>query len=438
VNNTDNSTGHLPFSSPIVKRSDGGAPDPLTGAGQGRWVRGRGRGLRIALLYNLAKNAPRADDAPPDALDELDNERNVAAYTAALRAAGHTVFPMEGDASLPARLKRLRVDLCFNTCEGYRGDSREAQVPALLEMLGIPYTAARVLGLALTLDKAMTKRVLAYHGLPTPRFQEFVTPDDPLDPTLRFPLFAKPNREGTGKGITDRSILNDEKELRAYVPHLIQTYRQTVLVEEYVDGRDLTCGLVGNLDAPALAAPIPIEALSPAEGRTGVEYAGVHLFPISEVDYTVYAPGTEPVYSNRLKVTLADQYRNLCPAPIPVATAAGLRRLTLEVFRLTKSMDMARVDFRLDRRTGLPQILEINALPGITPISDLTLCAEAEGWTHADLVVAVLNAAIRRHGLQPGSAARAVGRGSPAARRRAHVPNLQPAPGLKAAPSAGV
>jgi D-alanine-D-alanine ligase len=400
----------------------------------------RGRGLRIALLYNLAKNAPLTPDSPPDALDELDNERNVAAYAAALRAAGHTVFPMEGDASLPARLKRLRVDLCFNTCEGYRGDSREAQVPALLEMLGIPYTAAPVLGLALTLDKAMTKRVLAYHGLPTPCFQEFVTPDDPLDPRLRFPLFAKPNREGTGKGITDRSILHDEAELRACVAHLVQAYRQSVLVEEYVDGRDLTCGLVGNLDSAAMAAPIPDGRLYPAPGRTGVDYAGVHLFPISEVDYTVYAPGTEPVYSNKLKVPLADQYRGLCPAPIPEDTAAAVRRLTLEVFRVTKSLDMARVDFRLDRHTGRPQILEINALPGITPTSDLTLCVEAEGWTHADLVVAVLDAAIGRLGLRPQLVPDKVtrGRSAQAARPRSPLPDLQAGAGFEAAHTAGV
>ncbi|MBI3244367.1 MAG: hypothetical protein HYZ49_18970 [Chloroflexi bacterium] len=393
--NTSDSSDPLSILPPLSRRD---------GTGEGRG----GGGLRVALLYNLAENAPSDPNAPPDSLDELDSEKNVKAYAAALRAAGHTVFPMEGDASLPAKLKRNKIDVCFNTCEGYRGDSREAQVPALLEMLGVPYTAARVLGLALTLDKAMTKRVLAHHGLPTPRFQEFLTPDDPLDPTLRFPLFLKPNREGTGKGITSKSIVNDEAELREYVDYLIKHYHQSVLVEQYVDGRDLTCGLVGNLEPWALNAPIPIKALVPKDGQTGVDYAGVHFFPISEVDYTVYPPGTEPVYSNKLKIELADDYHCLCPAPIPEDTAAELRRLTLEVFRLTQSQDMARVDFRLDRRTRQPQILEINALPGITPISDLSLCAYAEGWTHADLIVAVMDAAIER--LHLGHAGRANGK----------------------------
>ena len=387
--------------------------------GRGASQRRRGEGLRIALLYNLAQNAPAlGGDAPDDALDELDTQKNVEAYAAALRAAGHTVFPMEGDVSLAAKLRRLHVDVAFNTCEGYVGDSREAQVPALLEMLGIPYTAAAVLGLSLTLDKAMTKRVLAYHGLPTPRFQEFFTANDPLDPTLRFPLFIKPNREGTGKGITGKSIVNSQAELRDYVGYLLKHYRQSVLVEEYIDGRDLTCGLVGNLATVALNAPIPVEALRSKDGM-GVDYAGVHFFPISEVDYTVYEPGTEPVYSNRLKVELADRYRGLCPAPLAEDVAAEIRRLTLETFRRTQSVDLCRVDFRLDRQSGphaQPQILEINSLPGLTPISDLTLCAEAEGWTHADLIVAVMNAAIGRHHLSPKANGKAAVRATRAAR----------------------
>lgn len=355
-------------------------------------------GLRVALLYNLASNAPRSADAPHDALAELDSMKNVEAYANALSDAGHIVFPMEGDSSLPSKLRRLKIDICFNTCEGYIGDSREAQVPALLEMIGMPYTAARVMGLAITLDKAMTKRVLLHHGLPTPRFQEFFHAEDPLDPNLRFPLFAKPNREGTGKGIADKSIITDEKNLRERVGYLIQSYRQSVLVEDYVEGRDLTCGLVGNLASHALASPINEQELHSKDGVT-VEYGGIHFFPISEIDHSVYPPGTEPVYSHKLKIDLADSFHCFCPAPLDESLAARVRRLTLETFRLTHSFDVCRVDFRL-ARDGTPYILEINSLPGLTPISDLTICAEAEGWTHSQLIVAVLNAAIKRHGLE--------------------------------------
>ncbi|HEY4722932.1 MAG TPA: hypothetical protein VII92_13860, partial [Anaerolineae bacterium] len=205
--------------------------------------------MRVALLHNLAENAPQPkSNAPHDVLYELDHPGNVAAYKAALEAHGHVVFPMEGDAQLAQRLKDLAIDICFNTCEGFRGDSREAQVPALLEMLGYPYTGSKVLALALTLDKAMTKRVLAYHDLPTPAFQEFTSANEPLDPRLaaKFPLFAKPNSEGTGIGIDEQSILHDERELREQVAYLLNAYQEPVLVEQYIEGNDATIGIIGN------------------------------------------------------------------------------------------------------------------------------------------------------------------------------------------------
>lgn len=346
------------------------------------------RPLRVAVLYNLKENAPQLNGrGPKDALAELDSMDNVRDYMAAIRALGHEVVAFEGNASLAQRLAEHPVDLCFNTCEGFRGDSREAQVPALLEMMGIPYTASRVLALAVTLDKAMTKRVLAYHGLPTPAFQEFTAADQPLEPRLRArldhggALFVKPNREGTGIGIHGDNALRDEGRLREKIAYLLATYHESVLVEEYVEGRDVTCGLVGNLRPDGAATDL-------------------HLFPISEVDFSVYPPGTEHFYSYKLKVDLADAYHALCPAPLPEAIAAEVRRLTIETFRVCGCLDVARVDFRLDVHNHLqPMILEINALPGLTSISDLTICARAEGWTHYQMLQAVFNAAVARLGL---------------------------------------
>jgi D-alanine-D-alanine ligase len=350
--------------------------------------------LRVAVLHNTQDAAPPLNGCrPKDALAELDSPRNVQDYVAAIRALGHSVIALEGNAELPQRLAEHRVDICFNTCEGLRGDSREAQVPALLEMLGVPYSASKVLALAVTLDKAMTKRVLAYHGLPTPRFQEFQHPGQPLDAALAArlasggALFVKPNREGTGIGIHGDAVVRDEAELRERVAYLLRAYRQSVLVEEYIEGRDVTCGLVGNL--------------TPAGGTENL-----HVFPISEVDYSGYAPGTEDFYSYKLKVELSDQYAYLCPAPLPGDIAAEVRRLTVETFRACGCLDVARVDFRLDRHNHLqPMILEINALPGLAWNSDLTLCAQADGWTHYQLLQAVFQAAVARCGLaQPAPA----------------------------------
>jgi D-alanine-D-alanine ligase len=333
--------------------------------------------MRVALLTNLEENAPHLHtNTPHDALYELDHPHNVEAYKAAIEAHGHQVFPMEGDAFLAQRLKDLAIDVCFNVCEGYRGDAREAQVPALLEMLGYPYSGSKVSTLALTLDKAMTKRVLHYYGLPTPAFQLFETPNDPIDSRLHYPLFAKPNSEGTGIGIAGKSIVHNKTELRARVAELLEAYHEPVLVERYIEGRDLTVGIVGNGN-------------------------DLHIFPILEVDKSLFEETGVPVYGYELKVDLADAYHYHCPALLDEPLANELRRLAVEVMRVTNTLDFARVDFRLDEHdNNRPYILEINSLPGITPISDLTMMALAEQRTHADLVYSVFEAAMKRLGLQ--------------------------------------
>ena len=335
--------------------------------------------MRIAVLYNMDASQLPADVTAHDRDYELDHPQNVLAYVAALEGAGHTVIAMEGGLDMIPRLLEFKPDLCFNTCEGYRGDSRESQVPGMLEWLGIPYSAAAVMGNAVTLYKPMTKRILRGCNIPTPEWQTFNTPHDLLRPYMQFPLFAKPAREGSGMGITTQSLIHDEKELRQEVADLIDTYHEPALIERYIEGRDLTVGFVGDIHGGMNA---------------------VHFFPISEVDYSVYPPGTEQFYSSKLKVDLADLYRNKCPAPLSDEQAHEIRAIALETARVTGCYDVARVDFRLDKHDNdKPYVIEINSLPGMTPISDLTLMAEAEGWTHADLINAVVNAAAKRHRL---------------------------------------
>jgi D-alanine-D-alanine ligase len=181
-------------------------------------------------------------------------------------------------------------------------------------------------------------------------------------------------------GIYGDAVVRTPAALRERIAYLLGAYRQTVLVEEYIEGRDVTCGLVGNFD--------------PLGGSDTI-----HILPISEVDHTVYPPGTEPFYSYNLKVEMADRYRCLCPAPLGDRLTAEVRRLTLETFRVCGCLDVARVDFRLDRHNhDQPMILEINALPGLAYNSDLTLIAEVYGWTHYQLLQAVFNTAAARIG----------------------------------------
>ncbi|MDK2980959.1 MAG: D-alanine-D-alanine ligase [Chloroflexota bacterium] len=349
--------------------------------------------LKVAVLANLKKNAPRWEGMPEDQWDDLDSEKTINAILEALRANGHECEFLEGDRSLLTTIPKFNPDICFNISEGHFGDSREAQVPALLEMLRIPYTGSRLFTLALALDKPMTKRILWWHELPTPAFQEFDRADEPLNEDLRFPLFVKPSREGTSMGVSAKSIVHSEAELREQVGFIIQKYKQPALVETYIDGREVTVGMVGNLVGP-VARRLPINPNAPRV------QAGLYFLPPMEVDLKPYET-TDTVYSNHLKVALAEELDYLCPAPIDDDLVDELNWLAAAVFRVTGAYDVARVDFRLDVTDNWkPYILEINPLPGLSPdISDLVIEGKADGISHTELVNMILDAGLKRYGL---------------------------------------
>ncbi|HYN87626.1 MAG TPA: hypothetical protein VER55_03815 [Ardenticatenaceae bacterium] len=358
--------------------------------------------MKIVLLANLKENAPHLAGAPEDAHDDLDSPHTVEAILASLRAGGHTASFLEADENAYPVLRAMRdarkVDLCFNIAEGHRAASREAQMPAILDLLGIPYTGSGVLTQALALDKPMTKRLLSFHELPTPSFQVFDHPDEPMDDDLQFPLFVKPSREGTGMGVSARSIVYDQVELRARVAEIIATYRQPALVERFVEGREVTVGLVGNLGTEP---EFRYHARRPQLDRPDYERAGLRIFPPLEVDFSAYPSEESGVYTNRIKTEFADKFSYFCPAALDPDLVAELERLTVGVFRATGCLDVARVDFRLDAHDhDKPYILEINSLPGLSPgISDLVLEAQAIGWDHATLISAIVKEAARRYDL---------------------------------------
>lgn len=347
--------------------------------------------FKVALLANLKVNAPHYEGMPADRWDDLDSEKTVGALVDAIRSGGHDCEFLEGDVTLYDTVRKFKPDICFNICEGHFGDAREAQVPALLEMLRIPYTGSRVLTLALALDKPMTKRILFWHELPTPPFQTFERVDEPLQDDLKFPLFAKPSREGTGMGVTGKSILHNEAELREQVAHILARYRQPALVESFIEGREVTVGVVGNLVGP-VARRMPENYESPR-----IE-AGLRFLPPMEVNLKPYQT-SDVVYSNRLKVALAEELEYLCPGPLDQDLIDELNWLTAAVFRVTGALDVSRVDFRLDMHDNWkPYILEINPLPGLSPgISDLVIEAAADGISHSELVNLILNAALKRY-----------------------------------------
>jgi D-alanine-D-alanine ligase len=351
------------------------------------------KSFRVALLANVKNNAPQWEGMPKDQWDDLDSESTIHALLEALRAGGHSCEFLEGDETIIDTVRKYKPDICFNICESHFGDAREAQVPAILEKLQIPYTGSKVLCLALALDKPMTKRVLAYHELPTPEFQTFERLNEPLDPKIKFPLFVKPSREGTGMGVSAQSIVKNESELREQVKLVFERYHQAALVETFIEGREVTVGMIGNLVGP-VARRLPHDENLPRL------QAGLQFFPPMEVDLSPYLE-TDAIYGNRLKVDLADQLNYICPAPLDDDLVDELNWLAAAVFRVTGALDIARVDFRLNvNENWKPYILEINPLPGLSPvISDIVIEAAADGIEHAELVNKILETALQRYGM---------------------------------------
>jgi D-alanine-D-alanine ligase len=239
----------------------------------------------------------------------------------------------------------------------------------------------------------MTKRIFHWHDLPTPAFQVFERVTEKLQDDLEFPLFVKPSQEGTGMGVSAKSVVHDEAELREQVGYILERYKQPALVETFVEGREVTVGVVGNLIGP-VAHRLPANETAPRI------QSGLRFFPPMEVDLNPYLI-SDGVYSNRLKVALADKLNYLCPAPLDDEMVDELNWLAAAVFRVTGALDVARVDFRLDANDdNKPYILEINPLPGLSPgISDIVIEAAAEGVEHTELVNMILNTALKRYGL---------------------------------------
>lgn len=362
--------------------------------------------MRIAVLANLKKNAPEWDGMAADQWDDLDSPKTIHNIIDALAANGHEAEFFEANIAPPhnlvERLQTYQPDLCFNIAEGHFGNGREAQIPGVLEMLRIPYTGSQVMTLALALDKPMTKRVLMYHGLPTPEFQVFERTDEPIDDDLldargelRFPMFVKPSREGTGMGVSATSIVTSVEQLRQQVSDQLARYNQPILCERFIKGREVTVGLVGNL-RPSAARRL--------NDRTAPNNLPEELtfFPPMEIDTGAYGDSEAGLYTNRIKVELVDNFYYLCPAPLEAAVVEQLNLLTAAVFRVLGCYDVARVDFRLDETdSNKPYILEINPLPGLNPgYSDICIEAAAYGWSYEQLIGHIVELAAVRYGLR--------------------------------------
>jgi len=334
-------------------------------------------GLKVALTYNLKR---KIDDAglPDDYYSEFDSKETIEAIASGLRSGGNEVFLVEADKGLLNWFQSNKVDIVFNIAEGMNGESRESQVPAILDFLGIPYSGSGVLALGISLNKALTKKLFGQSGIPTPKCRLIRGPADISDAGLKYPLIVKPNREGSGKGITITSVVRNKAELEREVSKTSRTYRQEILVEEFIDGRELTVGILGNYPP----ATMPILEIDFSNCRASCEF--FYTWKVKEFEKEVEdSKGLSPFWH--------------CPARITAAEAALVKETAIRAFNALGCVDLSRVDIILDKK-GVPYVLEVNPLPGLDPVdSNFPFVGKCAGLDYPALMNRILETAVERH-----------------------------------------
>jgi D-alanine-D-alanine ligase len=325
--------------------------------------------MKIGMTYDLREDY-LAEGYGEEETAEFDKADTIEALEGVLRELGFETDRIGHNRNLVHRLASGdRWDLVFNIAEGLRGYGREAQVPALLDAYGVGYTFSDPLVLALTLHKAMTKRVIRDLGLPTPDFALVETPEQAAEVRLPFPLFAKPVAEGTGKGISGSSRIFSSQQLESVCRRLLADFGQPVLVEEYLPGREFTVGIIGNGVRARVLGVMEVIMKDEREGD-------------------VYSYFIKENYEKRVEYKLVSD---------PMALQAA--ETALAAWRGMGCRDGGRMDLRADL-DGRPHFMEVNPLAGLHPVhSDLPILAGLAGMTYRDLIGEIMRSTLDRLGL---------------------------------------
>ena len=348
--------------------------------------------LNVALTFNVKPESETFPEEVPsipnnlkgqsqtqvDTYAEWDTWSTINAVKDAIECF-HNVTLIEADHSAFQKLKELKPDIVFNIAEGYNGVSREAQIPAILDMLQIPYTGSDPLTLAICLDKARTKEILSYHKVPNAKFFIADSLNQVSDLNLKFPLIVKPISEGSSKGIFSSSFVKDVNELTSEVERILNEYNQPALIEEFLPGKEFTVAVIGN----------------------GNE---AQVLPIVEINFKDFPDDFIPIYSYEAKWILDTTENPLdvftCPAKIDSTLESKIKETVLRAYNVLRCKDWSRIDVRLDSDNE-PNIIEVNPLPGILPNPEENSCfpkaARTAGLNYNDMINTVLLAAAKRY-----------------------------------------
>lgn len=330
--------------------------------------------MRIGVTCNLKDDLEHLSPSvlPEDAAEEWDHSETIQAIQKALQSAGHEVHLLGGDLEVIEKIKRLKIDFVFNLAEGLEGRNRESYIPAILELLGIPYSGSDPLALAATLDKSFAKRIALSAGISTPDFWMAERKEDLASiPKNRYPLFVKPLWEGSSKGIHLSSRVEDSASLEREWSRIFEHYsHQPVLIESYISGQEVTVGIVGN-ESPEIIGMMEIRFRDP-----------------QKKDFC---------YSLEVKRNWREEVEYLVPPQIEKKVANEIQTAALKLFKVLRLRDVVRFDFRVDLK-GKAYFLEANPLAGLSPESgDLVILASKKGIAYRELILRILEAALNRY-----------------------------------------
>jgi len=325
---------------------------------------------------NLISNYPERID---DTYAEWDNEETISAIRDAIVSGGHSCSLIEAGSNAYDSLRSSKPDIVFNVAEGYNGPSRESQIPSILEMLDIPFTGSDSISIGICHDKSRCKEILSYYKIPNPSF--FISDGSSEINDDTFPKFVKPLHEGSSKGIYNSSVVNNRAELKREIERINEVYNQHALVENYIPGKEFTVAMLGN-------------------GKD------VRVLPVVEINLDEVPEGFNKIYSYEVKWFFDTRENKLdifrCPADVDELTYKNIEEICKRTFNVLRLRDWSRIDVRLDAN-GVPNIIEINPLPGILPDPDDNSCfpkaARVAGMNYTQMIDEVLNQSIKRNNL---------------------------------------
>lgn len=334
--------------------------------------------MKIGMTYNLKSDWKFAEGDPVDANAEFDKPETINDVASIFESLGHTVTKIGNVKQLLSQVDNLDVDIIFNIHEGIGDRNRESQVPVVLDLYGIPYTGSDGLTLGITLDKVAAKKCFIADGIPTPRY--FVVRDSAQvekQNKIGYPLIVKTIWEGTSKGLTEKSRVQDLASLKSQCEMIIKKYKQPALVEEFIKGTEFTVAVIGNENPKAM----PVVQVS-INGKVAL---GNEFYTFSR--------------------TQTEEVRYVCPAKISDALSKKIQDIAVAAYQAVGCRDYGRVDFRVDEN-GNPYVLEINPLPSLDRKDVFNLFPKVLGSTFEDTIREILSLSFKRCGLKEKKASK--------------------------------